>query len=75
MDYQTSSRVMSVVIPAGPAGRHCVDLTINDDNVAQEGNETLVFTFEELPPGVEVGPVPESSITIVDNDGKMLYID
>ena len=47
-----------------------MDLTINDDDIALEDEESLVFTFEQLPPGVEVGPVPESTIKIVDNDGK-----
>jgi len=70
-DYATITQTLAVTIPAGPAGEYCIDTTINDDNIALEGNETFVFRFENLPNGVSMGSTPESSVQILDNDGKL----
>ena len=47
-----------------------MDVTIVDDSIALEGNETFDLSFKDLPPGVAVGPVPVTSVVIIDNDGK-----
>ena len=71
-DYSTTSQTLAVRISA--AGNYCIDTTIIDDRIALEGNETFVFSFGNLPSGISVGRVSESSVQILDNDGKHVDI-
>ena len=43
-------------------------MTILDDDVALEEEETLAVLFETLPEGVEPGDEPNATVTIVDDD-------
>ena len=78
MDYALSSNSMnqvSIVVPDGPARRHCVNIAITDDNISQEGDESVILSFTDLPSGVIEGNVPESTVTITDNDSELSYRD
>ena len=48
-----------------------MEVMIIDDGIAMEGNETFVLRFQDLPSGVTPGPIPESSVEIIDTDGKL----
>ena len=48
------------------------DVPITDD-VIQEGNENFTLTIDpSLPTGIFVGSPDQATVTIVDNDGKLL---
>ena len=40
-----------------------------DDEIAAERDEMFHAVIENIPPGVSVGPIGRTNITIVDNDG------
>ena len=63
----TASR-QTVTFPVSDSGqRRCVEIDIMDDPVV-EGDEPFSVGFE-LPPGVQPGPNPETTVTILDDDG------
>ena len=67
MDY--TSGPYSVTFPAGVTSVP-FNISINDDNIL-EGNETFMLTINSsLATGVMVGNLDQTTVTIVDNDGK-----
>ena len=52
----------------------CVQFPIADDSIALEPNETLMFKLNltEMIPGVSLGPINRTIITIQDDDSKLV---
>jgi hypothetical protein len=48
--------------------QQCIPVGIVDDDVAQEGNETFDFFFDELPNGVVATDPERAVVTILDDD-------
>ena len=69
MDY--TSGPYSVTFPAGVINVP-FNISINDDNIFEE-NENFTLTINSsLPTGVMVGNPGQATVTIVDNDCKLL---
>ena len=49
----------------------CIDFAILDDD-AIEANESFSIHLSISTPGVNTGAIVYSSVTIIDNDGKLL---
>ena len=51
------------------------DIPINDDAII-ENNENFALTIDpsSLPTGINVGSFDQATVTIVDNDGKLICI-
>ena len=69
MDY--TSGPYSVTFPAGVTSVP-FNISINDDNISEE-NENFTLTIDSsLPTGVMVGNPGQATVTIMDNDCKLL---
>ena len=69
MDY--TSGPYSVIFPAGVISVS-FNISINDDNIFEEdGNFTLNIS-SSLPTGIMAGNSGQATVTIVDNDCKLL---
>lgn len=62
-----------VQFPDG-VSQHCTDIPIVDDSIALEVDELFLVKFDtsQLPDGVEPDLQNTSTVTIIDNDGKLL---
>ena len=72
-DYKVDTSSLSVTVSAGDPAPICVPVSIVDDDVALEENETLVVRFDSLDEGIVPLEPDEAVVTIVDDDkGKMV---
>ena len=62
--------LLTFEIPAGPIDTYCLPIEIVNDTVTLEGDEMFSIQFMTLPEGVTPGSVPESVITINDDDDE-----
>lgn len=70
MDFTPTS--VSITIPASET-MACANLPITDDDTALEPPET--FQVDLIPPeGVPVSPPESVVVTIIDDDGKWLFV-
>lgn len=67
LDYLTSS-IPSVITFQSTESMKCFNVTVVDDLIAHEQDETVVFDL--LYPGSSGAPTNHPIITIVDNDGE-----
>ena len=60
--------------PSNAASEYCFDVDIRDDSVV-EPNEEFVLSFQ-VPTGIdgEAGSVTSTTVTIVDDDGQLLWV-
>ena len=64
MDNHTATFVAS-----STSARQCVNIDIVDDDI-DEFNEPFVVMFANLPNAqAQLGPIPETTVTIIDDDG------
>lgn len=68
VDYTVNMADLTITIPAGEPAQQCIPVGIVDDDIPLELPETFTFNFTSLPEGVAPGSVPESIVTIVDDD-------
>ncbi len=73
VDYRTISQDFTIQVPSGPRGRYCVNVTIIDDRVADEGIETFALSIGALPQGARLCSAPDVAIRIIDTDSKLEY--
>ena len=67
-DFSTNSQSVTFVAST-TSDRLCVNIPIIDDN-ADEYDEQFLVRFGNLPNAeAGLGPIPETCVTIVDNDG------
>ena len=60
--------MFTVLFPSGES-RECVDIDLNPDNIALEGDEQFSVMITSVGDGAIIGSRSTSSITIVDDDG------
>ena len=71
MDY--GSGPYTVTFPAGTTTVP-LDIPINDDDIYEiNENFTLTINSSSLPTGVTVGNPGQATVTIVDDDRKLIY--
>ena len=70
VDYTVNMTLLTFEILAGPMDTYCLPVRIVNDTVNLEGDETFSIRFMTLPEGVTPGSIPESVITINDNDNE-----
>ena len=70
-DYSPSSIPSSITIPAGEL-KKCFDVTILDDMIALEGNESFTINMVVDMPNFGTTGNSESEVTIIDNDGEIV---
>ena len=69
MDY--TSGPFSVIFPAGVISVS-FNISINDDNIFEEDGNFTLNVSSSLPTGIMAGNPGQATVTIVDNDCKLL---
>ena len=67
-DYSVQPSDLSFTVPAGPPTELCIPVSIVNDNIALEPNETLTFNFDMTDPRVVPQNPDQAVVTIVDDD-------
>ena len=72
-DYNIRVADLTVRVAAGDPRRECVPITIVNDALLMEQNETFVVQFQTLPMGVVQREPSEALVTIV-NSGEFFVV-
>ena len=51
----------------------CIDITINDDLILEAFESFSVSLESAGDPSIEIGPLPSTTVMILDNDGMSRY--